>query len=336
MKGLLVLLAPLAIPPAAFAKPQVACTIPTVEAIAREVGGDRVATFSLAAGDQDPHFVSPTPSLMNKVRKADALLELGMQLEPWADEVANGSGNPRIFRGGAGRFSVSAGIPKLEVPAVLSRSQGDIHPEGNPHVWLDPVRARALAANVARAFATLWPAEAAVFEQRARAFAERVDRAFFGDDLIATVGARKLGRLALDGRLHEFLDTTEIDGQKLRERAGGWLRKAAPLRGDKIVEFHRVWVYFAHAFGLRIVGTVEEKPGIPPGPRHLEQLRGTIRREGVRRVLVDNFYDPGAARHVASGTGARVVVLPSSVRGEPGVDSYFALIDRVLDALLAR
>lgn len=317
----------------AAAKPRVACTGPTVEAIVREVAGDRVETFSLASGDQDPHFVSPTPSLMNRVRRADVLVEIGMQLEPWADEVANGSGNPDIFRGAAGRISISAGVPKLEVPAVLSREQGDIHPEGNPHLWLDPVRARMLADNAARALAARFPADAATFEARARDFGRRIDEALFGKELLALVGSKKLGRLVLDGKLDEFLDTNQVDGQPLRAKVGGWLKKGAALRGQNIVEFHKVWVYFAHVFGMHIVATVEEKPGIAPGPRHVEELVATMKRQQVRRVLVDNFYDPGTARHAASAAGARVVILPSQVGGEPGVTDYFRLIDHVLDKL---
>ncbi|MEK6608187.1 MAG: metal ABC transporter substrate-binding protein [Myxococcota bacterium] len=317
-------------------RPKVACTLPTIEAIAREIGGDRIETFSLAAGDQDPHFVSPTPSLMNRVRSAGALLELGMQLEIWADDVANGSGNPKLFRGAAGRVAVASGIPKLEVPAVLSRAQGDIHPEGNPHLWLDPMRAKMMAENVAKALATIAPGDASYFAERKKDFQQRVDRAFFGDDLLALVGTRKLSRLVLDGSLHQFLDTTELDGKKLRERTGGWLARAASLRGRKVVEFHRVWAYFAQAFGMTIVGDVEEKPGIQPGPRHLEELSGAIRREGVTLVLVDNFYDPGSARRVAQGGGARVVVLPSQVGGEKGVATYFDLIDHIVGRLTAR
>jgi zinc/manganese transport system substrate-binding protein len=330
------LLSALLLSQAAWAKPEVACTLPTIEAIAREVGGDRIDTFSLAAGDQDPHFVSPTPSLMNRVRGADLLLELGMQLEIWADEVANGSGNPRIFRGAAGRVAVSTGIPRLEVPAVLSRAQGDIHPEGNPHLWLDPVRAKMIAENVARALVRLSPRDAAYFDRRKKSFQDRVDRALFGDELLRLVGSKKLSRLTLDGRLHEFLDTTEIDGRKLRDKAGGWLRKAASLRGQKIVEFHKVWVYFAQTFGARLVGTIEEKPGIAPGPRHLEELTRKVRSEGVKLVLVDNFYDPGWARRVAADGGARVVVLPNQVGGEKGVTDYFRLVDYILDRTVRR
>ncbi len=101
----------MATPAQAEPKKKVACTLTTIESLVHEIGGDRVEAFSLSAGDQDPHFVSPTPSLMKRVREADLLLEIGMQLELWADEVANGSGNSRIFRAAAGRTSLSAGIP---------------------------------------------------------------------------------------------------------------------------------------------------------------------------------------------------------------------------------
>ena len=316
-------------------KPKIACTLPSVEAIVREVGGDKVETFSLASGDQDPHFVSPTPSLMAKVRDADMLFEIGMQLELWADQVADGSGNARIFRGGRGRISLSAGIPKLEVPAVLSRSQGDIHPEGNPHVWLDPVRAKLMADNAARALKAAAPAHAAYFDQRLADFKKRIDRALFGDKLLDVVGSRKLSRLALDGRLQEFLDSNEFQKQKLSELAGGWLARARPLRGQKVVEFHKIWAYTASTFGFQIVGTIEEKPGIAPGPRHVKETIDLIKTNGVKMVLVDNFYDPALPRRIARDGGAKTLVLPNQVRGEKGVNDYFSLVDHVLSAMVA-
>jgi zinc/manganese transport system substrate-binding protein len=321
--------------PAQAAKKKVACTLPTVEAIVREVGGDRVEAFSLAAGDQDPHFVSPTPSLMKRVRGAEMMFEIGMQLELWADEVANGSGNPRIFKGAPGRITLSTGVPRLEIPSVVSRVQGDVHPEGNPHLWLDPVRARLMAENAARALQAAWPADAAYFGQRLLDFKVRLDRALFGDELLQIAGSSKLNRLALDGRLHEFLESTDYQGKKLSERLGGWLLEARPLRDQKMAEFHKVWVYFASVFGFQLAGTIEEKPGIAPGPKHVSQTIETIRRDDVKLILVDNFYDPSLPARIARESGARVVVLPNQVRGEAAIDDYFSLIDHVLEALLA-
>lgn len=319
----------------AQSKKKVACTLPTVEAIVREVGGDKVEAFSLAAGDQDPHFVSPTPSLMKRVRGADMLFEIGMQLEQWADQVADGSGNSRIFKSGAGRIQLSAGIPKLEVPSSLSRAQGDIHPEGNPHLWLDPVRAKMMAENAAKALKAADPANAAYYDGRLKAFQKKVDRALFGDQLLRVVGSRKLSRLALDGRLGDFLDSHDYQGKKLSALAGGWLARARPLRGQKVVEFHKVWAYFASTYGFELVGTIEEKPGIAPGPRHVRTTIDLVKANKVVLILVDNFYDPALPRRIAREGGAKAVLLPNQVRGEKGVNDYVSLMDHVIAAMVA-
>jgi ABC-type Zn uptake system ZnuABC Zn-binding protein ZnuA len=319
----------------ADAKKKIACTLPSVEAIVREVGGDKIETFSLAAGDQDPHFVSPTPSLMKRVRGADMMFEIGMQLELWADQVADGSGNSRIFRGAAGRVSLSAGIPKLEVPTSISRTQGDVHPEGNPHLWLDPVRAKMMADNAARGLSAAYPEHAAYFAERAKSFKGRIDRALFGDQLLKIVGARKLTRLALDGKLHAFLESRDYQGKKLSALAGGWLAKAGPLRGQKVVEFHKVWSYFASTFGFELIGTIEEKPGIAPGPRHVSDTVKKVKDNAVHIILVDNFYDDALPKRIAKDGGATSLSVPNQVRGERGINDYFSLMDHVLDRMLS-
>ena len=317
-------------------KKRVACTLTTIEALVREVAGDKVESFSLAAGDQDPHFVAPTPSLMKRVREADVLLEMGMQLEPWADEVANGSGNPRIFRGAPGRVVLSTGISKLEIPTVVSRAQGDVHPEGNPHIWLDPMRTKILAENVARALKTLSPEDAPFFEGRLRDFQQRIDRALFGDELLRVVGSAKLTRLTTDGRLHDFLESNEYGGKKLATVAGGWLAKGRALRGEKTIEVHKVWAYFAATFGFQIVGTIEERPGIQPGPRHVSETIELAKREGVHLILVDNFYDAALPNRIGADAGARVVLLPNQVSADKAVTTYFELVDHILNAMLKK
>src|SRR2546425_12722551 len=107
-------------------KVRVVCTLPTFKALTEEVGGDRVQVIALAKGDQDPHFVTPTPVLMQKTRSASLFIENGFSLELWADQVANGSGNPKIFRGTPGRIIAGSGISALEIPTVLTREMGDI------------------------------------------------------------------------------------------------------------------------------------------------------------------------------------------------------------------
>ncbi len=281
--------------PAPEEKLLVVATLPTLEALAQEVGGDRIETVSLAKGDQDPHFVSPTPVLMQKTRRADLFIEVGMSLELWAEAVVAGSGNPRI----------ATGTP-------------------------DPVRAKRMAANIERGLEARAPSGAEYFRARLKSFEERVDQSLYGKDLLKLVGARTLDRLCLEGRLQSFLDSNEVGGKKLRASAGGWLAVATPLRGAKALEYHKVWIYFARTFGLDLRGTIEERPGIPPGPQHLQATIKKIESEKIPLVLVDNFYDPQTPRRIAEEGGAQMVLLPNQVRGEPQITTYFELIDRLI------
>ena len=127
-----------------------------------------------------------------------------------------------------------------------------------------------------------------------------------------------------------FLADNQFGGKPLATYAGRWLKADQPLSGTKAYEFHKVWAYFARVFGIQLLGTIEERPGIPPGPQHIRQVTETIRAAKVPLILVDNYYDPSLPNSLARQTGAAVVVLPNQVEGEPGVASYFALIDRLI------
>ncbi len=315
-------------------KKQAACTLPALRSIAAEVAGDDIEVFALARPDQDPHFVSPNPRLMNKVRSADLFFLIGLQLELWAPDVCNGSGNPRIFPGRESHVVATRGVAREEVPTVApTRSEGDVHPEGNPHLWIDPLRAKGIAENIAAAFKKTAPDKSGAIDERLEKFRNRIDEAVFGPELVKLVGSKKLTRLAQDGELWSYLESNESDGAKLVTRVGGWLKKAECLRGLPVVEFHKTWIYLAKLLGFKIVGAIESKPGIEPGPRHIADLIETMKSNKVRLILVDNFYDLGKPRHLAEQSGARVVVLPNQPGGESGTDNYFAFIDHVITAL---
>jgi zinc/manganese transport system substrate-binding protein len=311
-------------------KVRVVCTLPTLKALTEEVGGDRVVVTSLARGDQDPHFVTPTPILMKEAREADLFLENGFSLELWADQVANGSGNSRIFRGTPGRVVAGEGIAALEIPQVLSREFGDIHPQGNPHVWLDPLQAKVQAGNICEALKRVDPAGASYYDSRRESFFARIDNALFGPELLKMIGIQKLTRLTWSGQLHGFLADNQFGGKSLASYSGGWLKAAQSLSGAKAYEFHKVWAYFARVFGIQLLGTIEERPGIPPGPQHVRRVIESIRAVKVALILVDNFYDPSLPNSMARQTGAVVVILPNQVQGEPGLTTYFDLMDRLI------
>lgn len=316
-------------------KLQIVCTTPTLKAIAQAVGGDRVEVIALAKGDQDPHFVTPTPVLMKKTREANLFIENGIALDLWANEVVNGSGNTKIFQGTSGRVTASNGIPTMEIPSVLSRELGDIHPQGNPHVWLDPLLAKIEVTNICEALKKIDPSGISQYDSQKIDFCNKIDNALFGPELIKLVGIQKLTRLAETGQLQDFLKNNNFAGQPLSNKAGGWLKTSMPLWGMKAYEFHKVWIYFARLFGIKLLGTIEERPGIPPGPQHARQVTERIKAEQVPLILVDNFYDPALPNRIAQQTGAVVVLLPNQVEGEAGINNYFDLMDHILNKLIA-
>src|SRR5689334_3259904 len=177
-------------------KKKVMVTLAALKSITDALAGDDFEVTALAKPDQDPHTVTPTPTLMKKLREADLFIEIGLQLELWADQVATGSGNPNLAVGARGRLIASAGISREEVPAVVARSEGDIHPEGNPHIWIDPIRVKALADNIAGALKTLAPEKASAIDERLKKLKDRIDESLFGKDLLKEVSARTLTRKA--------------------------------------------------------------------------------------------------------------------------------------------
>jgi len=315
-------------------KPTVACTLPILEALAREVGGDDFQYFSLCKADQDPHYVRPTPVLIRKLREAALFIEIGLQLELWADLVANDSGRTRLQRGQPGRITASANIPREQIPEQLTRAAGHVHPDGNPHVWLDPVRGIRVAENIAQALAAAAPARKEAVDKRFKEFRKRVDAALFGAKLVDLVGAEELERRSVDGTLLAYLEKEELDGKKLVTHLGGWLKKAESLRGRKTIEYHQSWIYLTKLLGIEILGSVEEKPGIPPGPRHQLELSRKLRDEGIAFLMIDNFYDPSLPNTLSKDTGVPVVYLPNQPGGEAGTETYFKFFDHLIDRLL--
>jgi ABC-type Zn uptake system ZnuABC Zn-binding protein ZnuA len=163
--------------PASGADPlKIVATTPDIAAIARAVGGDRVEVTALARPTEDPHFVDPKPSYILLLNKADLLIEGGAGLEAgWLPPLLDSARNPRIALGAPGRVVASQGITLLDVPAVLDRSMGDVHPYGNSHYLLDPVNAETVAQTIADALCGVDHEHCDAYQSRAREFRATID-----------------------------------------------------------------------------------------------------------------------------------------------------------------
>ncbi len=305
----------------------VVCTLPTLGAIARRIAPDAEVTV-LARGTEDPHYLSPTPALMAKVRQADLYIENGMNLELWSERLLDGAGNPDIRPGSRGYVRASDGVHRLEVPTQLTRAQGDLHPEGNPHVWLDPLNWLIIADNITAGLQRVDPAHADAYAKNAEAFkAEVLDRTF-GHDLVAFMGGDLLVRLA---RSHKLVGFLEAKG--LSDRLGGWMKAGASLRGRPVIFYHQSWAYFVDRFGLDVVGYIEDKPGISPSAAHKAELARAAKARGVQVIGVTSYYDTRLAEVLAEEIGAHVAILPGDVGGVPEATDPFALIDVLIQRL---
>lgn len=274
----------------------VVATTEDLASLAREVGGDRVKVDALAKGYQDPHFVEAKPSFVFVLNKADLLVAVGRDLEVgWLPPLVLQSRNARIQPGAAGYLDASLTARILEVPTgQVTRAMGDVHPQGNPHYWLDPGNGRRIAQALQARLSQLSPVDAGYFAQRYADF------------------DRRLG--AAEKR---------------------WDAALAPYRGTKVVTYHRSWPNFCERFGLDVIGYVEPKPGIPPSPAHTIQLMATMRREGVKLLLVEPYFDEKTPNSIGRETGVPVLVLPPSVGGEKPITDYLKLFDHNVDAVLA-
>jgi len=287
--SLALLLASLQVPPAqAAGKIQIVTATSDLAALAQEVGGDRVEVESIARGYQDPHFVEAKPSFLLKLRRADLLIVVGLELEiGWLPPLINQSGNPRIQVAAPGYFDASRFAEILEIPkGIVTRAEGDVHPLGNPHYWLDPANGQRIAKGIADRLSEMRPADASYFEQRYQAFTKR-----------------------------------------LQEEDQKWVAEMKPYAGRKVVTYHRSWPNFAKHFDLDVVGYVEPRPGIPPSPSHTLELIQMMKRENVKVIMVEPYFDLKTPKAIARDTGAQVVAIMPSVGGEKEITDYFKLFD---------
>jgi len=165
--------------PAVARKLSVVTTTTDLHDIAHAVGGNRIEAIHISEGYQDPHFVEAKPSFILRLRKADVFAYVGLDLEVgWMSLLVDGARNQRIRPGGAGNLDVSRAIPVIDqARGNVDRSQGDVHPLGNPHYWLDAGNGRRIARLFRDRFSQLDPAGATAYAQNTREFEARLSAA---------------------------------------------------------------------------------------------------------------------------------------------------------------
>ncbi len=272
----------------------VVTTTTDLAALTQAVGGDLVDVQAIARGSQDPHFVDARPSFMRRMRSADLLVYNGLELEiGWLPLLVDGSRNRQLQAGEQGALNASRGLPILEIPTTELDRS-----LGDIHPEGNP-------------HYTLSPLN--------------------GRQIARTIAIR-LQHLRPD-------DSEQIGWQReqfvarLDTQISHWEQLTRPWRGTKVIAHHKQWEYLTDWLGLEIVAYIEEKPGIPPTPRHVRDLVRLIETQEISLILRSTFTDTRPAQRLAERTMARVVELPAAVGAIDGSEDYISLFDVILRQL---
>jgi zinc/manganese transport system substrate-binding protein len=261
--------------------------------IVQRIGKDRVEVVALARGDYNPHIIIPKPSYIAKGRGADLLIINGGQLEiGWLPQIIKQANNADVQPGERGFLDLSMHVHLIDAPTSVSRELGDVHPEGNPHFFMDPDNIPVVAKVITERLSELDPDNQAFYEAN-----------------------------------NEELCTMWQQNMKT------WEEKLKPYKGEKIVEYHKIFDYFLHRFGFAIVGTIEPLPGIPPTTKHIAEVEKLIEREHVKFIFQDVYNPQDASTYLSKRLNVKLIVLPHDVGAVKEADNVFNVFNEIVRRL---
>ena len=289
------LIATLAVDPPAAGKLNVVATTPDLAALARAIGGDRVDVKALAKPTEDPHFVDAKPSHIVTLNRADVLVEGGAELEI--------GWLPPLLEG-ARNPRIAAGAPGRIVASegirMLDVPATLDRSRGDVHALGNPhFLVDPLNARIVAAQITEHLAQ--LDPPSAEVFRANL----------------KTFNAAIDARLVE------------------WRQQLAPFRGAKIVTYHTDFTYFAERFNLKVIATLEPKPGIAPSPRHVAEVIAAMKADDARVILVQPYQNRKTAETVARQVDGEVLDVSQQPGAVKNTDTYVELIDTLVRTLVA-
>jgi ABC-type Zn uptake system ZnuABC Zn-binding protein ZnuA len=281
-------------PLSAFADLKVATSLSDLASVAQFVGGSHVTATSLCKGYEDPHFVPAKPSLMKAIQNADVFVSVGLELDGgWLPLVIPGSRNPKIQPGAKGFIDASEGVEVLDKP-VGTVSRA----EGDIHPLGNPH--------------------------------------YYSDPLNLVVVADHLAQVFSDldpANAADYAANAKEFDARMKKAVVGWSAQLEPFKGSSLVTFHENFKYFTNRFGLKVFGTVESKPGIPPSPRYLNDTSEAMKQAGVKVVVYQPYYDADESQQLAKMAGGVAIEIPNEVGGVPEAKDVFSKFDYIVSSL---
>lgn len=283
-----------AIPAPAAAALRIFACEPEWAALADAIGGDRVRTFVATSAQQDPHHIRARPSLLAAMRRSDLVICTGASLEAgWLPILLHKAGRESVQPGRPGNLQAASVVPMLDRPTRIDRAEGDIHPEGNPHIQLNPHNIALVATALAERMRTIDPANADHYQARYEEFSDRWQRAI-----------------------------------------RSWEKSAQALHGVTVVAHHRSFTYLLDWLEMRLIGSLEPKPGIPPTTAHLGTLLQSLKKTPASAIIRTPYDPDDASGWLAAKAGIPALELPFTVGGSDLSRDLFGLFDHTIALLL--
>jgi len=256
-----------------FATVNVATTYNYLGEVTKAIGGDLVKVNVLGNPKLDPHFITPKPSLIGKLRREDLLIINGGQLEiGWLPPLLKSANNNKINSGGSGFLDVSGAVNMMDKPANVSRAYGDVHPDGNPHFAVSIENITPVAELISMKLAQIDPDNSSQYAMNFSVFKKHIEE--------------------LQSKLEP-------------------INKGC--QGKKLVQYHELFNYAISDLGAQKVGDLEPLPGITPSSKHTLELIKLIKNEKITTILQDVYHEKRTAQFIADKTGARVKIVPHDV-----------------------
>lgn len=278
-------------------------TLPEYAEIARYIGGDEVVVQTLLTGKEDPHFVEASPSFVTKLVKADLVCFSGLNLESaWLDKALEKTGKAGIQSGGDGYCELGKSVNTLEIPkGDIDRSMGDIHGSGNPHFNLSPKELISASDLMLKFLIHLRPSKKAAFE----------------------AGKRKF-----ESHMVQILKSNQ---ERLKPH----------LSNLSVIQYHKEFEYFFSVYGIKNIGSIEEKPGVPPSSKRILDIAQRMKSEKISIALGSTFAPKKHLEKIKELSGVSFAQVPTLVQtGNSNWDTIEkvqnALVDSLIHSMSAR
>lgn len=265
----------------------------------KEIGGAHVEVKALLKGTENPHYVDAVPEFIRLASEAQVAVIIGLDLEiGWMPKVLARSGNARVQPGGSGYVEAGKGISVLEKPkGTVDRSMGDVHPAGNPHFWLGPEVFAAAMIPVTQTLSTVDPAHAADYQAGLAKFTQKMK------------------------------EIQEKNKKRIQPLLAG-------ITGAVMLEYHQEFAYFLEAYGLKSMGSIEEKPGVTPSAGRLADVGMRAKSAKVKFALAADTAPKKTLERFSEISGIPVITVPMSLYPKGGVSDYPTFQDTLVNAVV--